>query len=429
MSGLSIGDVVNGAPMPATGLPPWLSELQPAGNQALSMLMGTQLQRQDTATAEPGAEAPVEQEEEEGPLLDPAQIVKAKRFYTAQPWLYTKDIMIQLRTALGLPAEGGADEALVLAVARWQATEGSGDPALKVDGMAGPRTLPRIFRGGLNVVGEGKAFGEQVQTGVIDEWARLATPEARLTKLVELINATLATHGVPAVTQGFDSNQNNAGSFDFGPWTMLIGRNKLGGESISEEDARDVSQTVYHEARHTEQWFRMAQLRAGQGLSAAGIARELGIPADIATAARARPLVRGSMEAVIAQGWWESVYGSGAANREAVLKELDAASDALRAARNAHNANPTDGTQAALDAAVARRRRAFDAYRNLPEENDAWATEPEAGQGITSGSPEPDEAGPAPAPGPTGEGLEEPAGSPPPRGQPSHEVLPEANLP
>ena len=110
------------------------------------------------------------------------------------------------------------------------------------------------------------------------------------------------------------------------------------------------------------------------------------------------PLARGSMEAVIAQGWWDSVYGAGANHRDAVLTEIDRASTALRQARARHDANPTPATQAALDRAVARRDRAFAAYQNLPEENDAWATGVLAQSGITSGSE-------APAPAEDGDGA------------------------
>jgi len=99
-----------------------------------------------------------------------------------------------------------------------------------------------------------------------------------------------------------------------------------------------MADTVYHEARHAEQWYRMAQMRAGQGRTAAQIATEMGIPARIAAVAAGAPLARGSMDALIADGWYQSVYGSGSAHRERVL-------------------GPT-GT--------------YDEYMNLPEESDAW---------------------------------------------------------
>jgi hypothetical protein len=414
------------APTPRTGImmggtTGWIEHLRPAGNRAIASLLQRTIQRQDE-------EAPAEAEE--APLLDELQVADARRYYTAQPWLYTPAIITQLREALGLDGEGGVDEALVLAVAEWQSTEGAGDPALAIDGKAGPRTLPRIFRGGLNVEGEGEAFGGEVQTEVIDEWATLATAEARRDRLVELVNERLVAAGVPAVTPAFDPNANNAGSFDFPTWRMMIGQGRLGADSISEADAKDTADTVYHEARHTEQWFRMAQLRASQGLGAAAITTELGIPARIAREARAAPLERGSMEAVIAQGWWDSVYGSGSAHREAVLTEIDRAATARTQAQTRFDANGTAANQTALDQANARFDRAFAAYRNLPEENDAWATGPAAAAWITSGSPE---AEPEPEAEADAEGLEgeagEPAGSPPPPGGPAHGKLPEENLP
>lgn len=397
----------------------WIEHLRPAGNRAITSLLRAAVQRQDE-------EAPAEAPAEAIPLLDEVQIADARRYYTSQPWLYTPAIITQLRTALGLDPDGGVDDVLVVAVAEWQSTEGTGSPALLIDGKAGPRTLPRIFRAGLNVVGEGEAFGGDVQTEVIDEWATLATAEARRDRLVELVNQRLASAGVPPVTPAFDANANNAGSFSFATWVMRIGRARLEGDSISEEDARNIAATVYHEARHTEQWFRMAQLRASQGLGVAALATELGIEARIARLARAEPLVRGSMDAVIAQGWWDSVYGSGSAHREAVLTEVDRASTERRAAQTAFDTNGTAANQTRLDRANERFATAFAAYQNLPEENDAWATEPAAAAGITGGSPEPE-------PEPVGEGVEgeggDPAGTPPPAEGPAHGTLPEAALP
>ncbi len=153
---------------------------------------------------------------------------------------------------------------------------------------------------------------------------------------------------MPKVTEAFDADKNNDGSFNFPTWAMNVGRDQLDKASVDADEARELTATIYHEARHTEQWFRMAQLRAAQGLSAAGIATEMGIPARIAREAKGKPLTRGSMEAVIAQGWFDSVYGSGAEHREAVLNELRAAGNALRAAQAARDKNPTPATEAAL---------------------------------------------------------------------------------
>ncbi len=418
-----------GEPVRDASSPAWLVALAPAGNRAIAASLA--LQREGPDDAGP-ADTPG------GGPLTAAQSADAIRYYTSQPWLYTKAIVEELRTSLGLDAAGGVDEALVQAVATWQQTNGSNDPALAVDGKAGPRTLPRIFQHGLNEEGEGQTFGEAVQSDVIDDWAKLATPEARLHKLVELVNERLAAAGVPAVGEAFDADPVNDGSFDFPTWNMNVGRTALSAAGLDLAKAKDLADTIYHEARHSEQWFRMAQLRAGQGLSAAGITTELGIPARIARLAKADPLAPGSMQGVIAQGWWDSVYGAGSAHREATLTEIDNAGKARIAARKRFNDNPTPANQAALDRAQARFDRVFAAYRNLPEENDAWATGPQAAEGVTSGT-EPDEAGEEAAAeaGEAGEEAaaapaadeEQPAGSPPAAGRPSHEILPEENLP
>ncbi len=340
-------------------------------------------------------------------MLTPPQVAHAKSFYRAQPTRYTPAILAELRTAVGLDPAGGVDDALVAAVAEWQSTNGAANLPLKVDGMAGPRTLPRIFQHGLNVTGQGEQFGGEVQTGVVDAWAALATAEAWRDMLVEIVNRRLAAAGVPTVKPAFDENENNLGSFNFPSWAMRLGRKALDVPSMTQDEARALADTVYHEARHTEQWYRMAQLRGVQGLSPEGIAAELGIPGPIAKLAKDDPLERGSMQALIAQGWWDSVYGGGSAHRDAVLTELDRAGTALAAAQARFDADPSPANQAALDAATARRQRSIEGHEDLPEENDSWATGPAAAAGITGGTPAP----------------------PPPADGPAHDVAPENDLP
>ena len=342
--------------------------------------------------------------------LDDAQVASAIRFYRNQPGRYTPDIMRQIQAAVGVAETGEADEATVQAVALWQESEGSSDPPLKVDGKAGPRTLPRLFAHGLNAAGEGQAFGEEAQTGVIDRWGDL-TPAERAAELVRLVNTHLQAAGVPPVVPNATSTGNNAGQFDFATWQMDIGLPALSPDSVDRDAAADLVDTIYHEARHAEQWFRMAQLRAGQGRSARAIATEMGIPRNIADLAKADPLDPQSMQGLIAQGWFDSVYGVHSAHRERTLGALDPAHDAVDKAQARFDKNPTPANQARLDAALERLSRAHDAYRNLPEENDAWATGPMTSAGVTRGSPVAD---PAPEP----EGGTPPAGTPGPAGGP-----------
>jgi hypothetical protein len=352
---------------------------QAAGNRALGRLLARQAVDEEVSI-----------DDIQMLLLDDAQVTKAIRFYTSQPTRYSADIMRQIQAAVGAPETGVADEDTVQAVARWQSTEGANDPALKVDGMAGPRTLPRLFAHGLNAAGEGQAFGEEAQAGVIDRWNDL-TPRERADELVRLVNVHLEAAGVPAVTIDARDIGVDAGNFHFQTWQMRIALPAVSKDSLTRDDAADIVNTVYHEARHAEQWFRMAQLQAGRGHSAAGIAFELGIPRRIANLAKAAPLDPESMQGVIAAGWYDSVYGSGAEQRNATLNTVEAAAKARDRARDRNAKHPSAANQAAQDAAEERFDRAHDRYRDLAEENDAWATGPMTGAGVTHGSPPPEE--------------------------------------
>jgi len=264
--------------------------------------------------------------------------------------------------------------------------------------MAGSRTLPRLFAHGLNVKSEGLAFGKASQTGVIDKWHEL-TPRKRAEKLVELVNVHLKKAEVPPVIPALDEKSNNAGSFSFSIWQMQIGLEALEIAQPTVEQARDLVDTIYHEARHAEQFFRIAQLRAMQlrkqnpkatdEAIKALIVKETKIQPDAVAAAVRKPLPEGSMQALIAQGWYDSVFGKGDPHRRATLKELTASAAALEKALKAVVVNETPATLAALVKADERHTKADAAYKNLPEENDAWATGPMTGPGVTSGAPAP----------------------------------------
>ena len=114
----------------------------------------------------------------------------------------------------------------------------------------------------------------------------------------------------------------------------------------------------YHEVRHCEQSFRVAQMLAGEGRTAAEIAAIMAMnprsepghrTERVIAAAIASPLAPGSMQALIAKGWFESEYGTGRAHRNRVLSDRSGSA-----------------------AAHAR-------YRNLPEEFDAFYVADEIG--------------------------------------------------
>lgn len=358
---------------PARSEHPLVALQRLAGNAAVAVLV----QRQD----HPPDATP----------LDAAGVARALSFYRRQPQLYTAEVIGGLRSRLSLDPAGGIDADLAQAVARFQRDEGANDPALRVDGMAGPRSTPRLFPTGLAAAGEGARFGGDAQSGVFDRWEDLGSAQARADALIAAVNQRLAGAGVPDLaTRLYDGDSpREQGSFDFPTWTMQLNRLLLTQSGLGRDDAADLANTVYHEARHSEQWFAMARLRAGQGRSASAIASELGIPARIATAAVAAPIRPGSMEAVSASGWYESVYGSRSAHREDVLTRLDAADWAVTTEQCRCQQTPSPANDARLARAQERFDRVHDQYRELPEENDAWATGPMAEPGVTRGTPHP----------------------------------------
>lgn len=365
----------------------------------------------------------------------------------------------RIRTHVGLAPAGGIADDLAQAVARWQRDNGTTDPALVVDGMAGPRTMPRLFPSGLAAPGQGAAFGAAAQANVFDRWDTLATARARGQALVDQINERLRDVGVPPVRlRLFNGSPNEQGAFDpfNGNWHMHLNRRLLDLAGLDEAGAQELADTVFHEARHTEQWFWMARFRAGLGRSVATIVSEMsGLPPRIARAARRSPIRPGTVEAVIASGWWESVFGSRAAHRDATLTRIERADFRLTREQCRFQRFSTPANQARVDAAQAEFDAAHERYQDLPEENDAFATGPAGATGVT-GTPNPAPVpdldpcaeltrlhrplpGPAPSisdAGSSGDGdanesadVDQPEGNPPAITGPLHDTLPEDNLP
>jgi hypothetical protein len=330
------------------------------GNVAVQRILAGGLQRQpdDAATVE----AP-----EQVKLLNSAQVAKAISYYHIRKKQYTPEIITQIQVQVGVEPTGIVDETMVQAVARFQSTITS----LKVDGMAGPRTLPAAFPAGLEAEERVDKFVEQSRE-VQDQWADLDDAQARADALMEAVNEQLTDSEVPQceyVLEELDSG--TVAQFDFATWTIELGQEAFEQDVLSNEETADAANTVYHEARHAEQWYRMAQMLAGQGKTADEIVDDMGIPAEVAAEAVGDPLDPESMEALIADGWYESVYGSSAKQRNRIFKELEAADKELEKAHEAFNDNPSQANERRLQRARERRQKAFDAYHDLPEENDA----------------------------------------------------------
>jgi hypothetical protein len=365
-----------------------------------------QLQR---AVGNRAATALLQRQDDDAPLSD-AQVKKALAFYSGQADRYTPEIVKQIQSKVGVTETGVVDGDLAQAVAVWQRDNGDLHPTLWIDGMAGPRTLPRMFPTGLQSATEPEDFGTEAQTGVIDRWQELSVDQ-RISELIRLVNTHLHRAQVPQVTPN-PQDTLDSGVFNFPDWTMTVGKQAMAVEQPDLAQAKDLVDTIYHEARHAEQWFRIAQLRclqrrrqnpkATDDQIARAVAKELGIPRNIADeAVKPPPFALGSMDALIAQGWFDSVYGSGSARRDEILTELDNAEKALEKAKAKQKQHPSPANQLAVVHAHERLNRAIAGHATLPEEDDAFVAGEHAQPGVTSGAPP--KSPPAPAGGsPTG---------------------------
>ncbi|HWO21443.1 MAG TPA: hypothetical protein VNO30_21895 [Kofleriaceae bacterium] len=322
-----------------------------------------------TAQAEPQAavvpaSAPAAVAQTAG-LLSARDVADAIHFHTAQPWKYTKAVIIDIQSAVAVAPTGVMDAATVQAIAARQAAvnaERKPTPLLKVDGKAGPRTLPILKPVGLAT---DEAIDEYVaDIGELGDTLNEAKFATRAELLRMELNKRLAAAGVPAITKPVEIDRFLS---DFTPakWTLRLSAAALA-------DPKRAAAMAYHEARHAEEYFRIARMLAGKKHSAAQIACEVPIEAPIAAQAMQQPLAPGTTEAVEAEGWHEDELGRPSqgqqkATRTAVIREFFAAARAYKKAQ-------TPANRARVVAAYERYKDVYyvHGYRDLPDEYDAF---------------------------------------------------------
>lgn len=82
---------------------------------------------------------------------------------------------------------------------------------------------------------------------------------------------------------------------------------------LNQAEIGEIVDTIYHEARHSEQYFRVARMLAGQGKTASEIATQVGIPNIVAAEAFKSPLANNTANAAaIAEAEsWKDFIGRG----------------------------------------------------------------------------------------------------------------------
>ncbi len=305
------------------------------------------------------------------PLSDD-EVKSAIDYYVKQPWLFPTALIKKLQARLSVEETGVADEATVQAVARFQLQFTTGNAPLKADGKAGPRTMPLLFPSGLADEKHEQSYVKAAR-GVFDDWTQLKDAKGRALALVKKVNHELVGAGVPAVNEFVTKLSGGAdGEFDPEHWIMLIDKDNFSQPTIDDKRAAEMADTVYHEARHAEQFFQMARLEAARGKSAKDIADEMSIPDRIAQAAKNKPLRLGTPEAVEASGWFDEAYGSGAPKTAQVYARLERLDGEVKRAEKANKDHPSPENQAKLDKLNQQYDEAYAAYQNLTAENDAF---------------------------------------------------------
>lgn len=261
---------------------------------------------------------------------------------------------------------------------------------------------------GLNTPAHEKQFAQGFKT-LQQSWPKM-TALQRKTQMEHLVNTQLQKSGVPHVGILSTSLATDNGQLDFSGWMLKISKDLVNKNSLSDTQAKELANTIYHESRHAEQWYLIAQQKAKQLASAVGetpvqkaqaIQTAMGIPFSVANQAQQHPLKAQDARTPCATVLNDSVYGKNATHRNNTLTGLDTATTATNHAQahydNLSHANATLHTTPGTSAAVLNQsdqllntaltqlvaksdaaQKLYQMYRMLPEEADAW----ESGDGV-----------------------------------------------
>jgi uncharacterized Zn-binding protein involved in type VI secretion len=217
------------------------------------------------------------------------------------------------------------------------------------------------------------------------DWPKL-TPDERKEALTKLANQQLSKGGAPPVELVRDNDligTTTMGFMDPSTGNITINPDLMNSASMSNSQASDLGDTIYHETRHSEQLYLVARSLAGEGETASEINQKFGIPNSFSSTGAKHPMKHDDPLKPCAQKIFDSLYGKNSAHRENVLTQEPLAEKALDAARSKAKAISSDPTSTMADKAAAEvdeqkalsiYKTYYNQYKNLPEEADAWQT-------------------------------------------------------
>ncbi len=169
---------------------------------------------------------------------------------------------------------------------------------------------------------------------VIHHWHHF-TPEQRAQHLFEAAVAELQPLGVPVPSLLLtDLGATTYGEFRRSTWTLALCSRAFAIPKPDAEAAANLADTVYHETRHCEQFFRVAQLEANRLSSVDALAAALYLPKNVAVEACACPLNADGAKGQEAQQWYQANYGAGAVKHGKAEEDIETVGKALDDARN-----------------------------------------------------------------------------------------------
>jgi hypothetical protein len=182
--------------------------------------------------------------------------------------------------------------------------------------------------------------------GVESRW-KILEPEQRLVELDTVINRTLHFAGLPdtKVVKSEQFPRETRATFDAHRWTITLNEDLINDADLFEaksnrqdSDALALAKTVYHEMRHSEQHYRIAQWLVSKSVSPQEITSGTGMPISKVQLAekglRDHPLTNEQNRQ--AEAWCQSIYGKNSAHRTEVFRVLDSTEDKLSAATRAY---------------------------------------------------------------------------------------------
>ncbi len=251
------------------------------------------------------------------------------------------------------------------------------------------------------------------------DWPKL-TEAQRRTRLADAANKALGKDFPPIRVK---SEKTGGGAhYAFTDHALVVNEDLIKKGTLSDADAKTLAEHTYHESRHAEQWYMMARLLASQGKSKDEIAKTMKIPDTMAEKAHGDPLPKGGCAEQCAQKMYDSVYGANAAKRSQVLKDMkesvaktNKAAEAFNNAQKKLDAVKNDPKATADQKKSAEDERnkklkeyqdaakdsdpKYKAYRDLPEEEDAWEQGGKTSKAWDAPEPAKAKASPAATPG------------------------------